>query len=72
MMQSFFLLYGHGGLKYIIILNSVVESDIAYPVSTRRKGWQNVENCGVVQDRIVGGQFGQPGDFPWLVALKLR
>ena len=37
----------------------------------KRVGWRNHVSCGLVTDRIVGGQNGNPGDFPWLVALKL-
>ena len=36
-----------------------------------KKMWKNSNECGV-GDRIVGGDIGTPGKYPWLVALKLR
>ena len=33
--------------------------------------WKNSNDCGV-RDRIIGGDVGTAGEFPWLVALKLR
>ena len=51
--------------------------DVQYPMmvpddsTDKRVGWNNHDSCGRVTDRIVGGQNGDAGDFPWLVALKL-
>ena len=36
-----------------------------------KKMWKNSNDCGV-GDRIIGGDVGSAGEFPWLVALKLR
>ena len=52
----------------IVIKNATMDSE----GDEMNRAWQNPKSCGEVGDRIVGGEVGTAGQFPWLVALRLR
>lgn len=48
------------------------EGSVEMRKRNKKKQWRNLPNCGLVENRIVGGAQATPGQFPWLAALKLR